>query len=608
LEKSFQKQTVENNTSKEKNDKSIKKIELNLSNKDQNINHKDTLCNSIKNHTNNNINNSFGNNFLDKKEENPSIQNNHPYLLNEVSNFVPLGGNFTNLFYENENSMRIFQNHNFNSNIFNTDNLFYSNNFNSLFIKNNNNEDSVIIRKGFNINTDKMRSNLYSNSFYNNSVNFIDKEKYFPKFNIPEHTTNLKNKTILINTENKKNNSDKKKDENSSLINHIKGENNKNYDNNIQLTKKKTKRTKETESKIFTQSPQNKTELNGNSNFKNKEDIIEFDSTKDKNKSISSNNKKNSSGKNSSGLEKAKNKIFKRTEPIKLEELLNETEKNKSYSISKHLNKSRNSHLNLDDIEKTNNFNTNQNVCYINKSDSNNNYNLNDSHIWNFTQNQKTKLTKNFNQNFNHNPDPENGIYNNEKQKSWIINQNNYFNNFNSSMNPRFSNSFTNIDIPDPTGFIGKSKKNSSNSNVGFINHNILQINQMGNAGFNNPAFLHMQKFPIMCIPANYYFGEYDVMNKCDYSPNFGVYPSNAIIQGPMMINNNIHTDNNSFFEKFNNKQKVNFLENTNFSNENAKKNVQFLQEGINMNISNQNRDTIKNNDKKLKIRGKNRK
>ena len=83
--------------------------------------------------------------------------------------------------------MKIFQNNNYNSNIFFNDNLFNSNNINSHFIKNQINEDSNFIKK----------QNIFlNNNFYQGQIrdNFIEKEKEKKILFFNEFDFNGKNK------------------------------------------------------------------------------------------------------------------------------------------------------------------------------------------------------------------------------------------------------------------------------------------------------------------------------------------------------------------------------------------------------------------------------
>ena len=162
---------------------------------------------------------------------------------------MPLGGNYTNLFYDHENSMKIFQN-NYNSNIFYTDNLFHSNNMNSLFVKNNNFEDSLLKKNNKNqnsitLNTKDQLSNLVnsrSNIIPFNYTNLTEKDKNiksqnYEKFSIPDINKPQNLPVKNMEKEIYKNNSEEKQE---ILLNN---DNNLNKDD-LQLTKKKLKEKK----------------------------------------------------------------------------------------------------------------------------------------------------------------------------------------------------------------------------------------------------------------------------------------------------------------------------------------------------------------------------
>lgn len=482
-------------------------------------------------------NSNFVNYSLDKKEDILGLQNiNNPYLLNEASNFAPLGGNLTNLFYDND-SMKMFQNNNYNSNIFNNDNLFHSNNFNSIFIKNNN-EDSMMVNKKTYTNTnDKLKSNISPFACLNNS-NLIEKEKMNQKFNPPEiiNHPNL-NKNNQMNSSNSLidiNNSNKKPDSKKALKKNIK--NDYPLNEQVKLTNKKTKRSKmdddETAANLNRIDSINKDLINEKLDQDNIQKQLnkELDlSESNYNTSSYKKNKKSTNGKTSVS-EKKLNKQFKRNDPIKLDELLNETEKNLNYSISKNLDKKiDNKNIKISDLEDSNISHTN----FIN-----NNFNpklhfnpVQQNNIINLDK--KGKLMNNINQNLNNNKNL------NASKKSWIINQNNYFNNYNSgATDARFFNSFLNIDIPDPSGFLGKRSK-GFNSNVGFVNPQFWPISQLGTTPFINPAYMQLQKIPMMYVPTNYIVGEYD------FPLNVPIMSANPI-SGQLPINeiNCCNTDN----------------------------------------------------------------
>lgn len=517
-------------------------------------------------------------NSLDKKDEISHLQNNtNAYLFNEASNFAPLGGNLTNLFYDNENSMRIFQNNNYNSNIFNNDNLFHSNNFNSLFMKNNNNEDSMMVnKKNFFSNNEKMRSNLYPYSYYNNT-NLADKERTNQKFSMPELISSANLNKSKINSSNSLidlNKSNKKSEGLRIDENSFKTDSNA-INTEIQLMKKKTKRSKKADSDIINKnmvfnhnqqlSNQNLLEEGGlNLKDSDKKANKELELSESKTNSNSKNNKKSSNGKNNSANEKAQNKPIRRTGPIKLDELLDETEKNISYSTNtKNLNKTASSNgnsffHNFENFNNTNisNGNNNINNNYLNLNINNNNNTTNTS-----AKEKKSKSVKNLSTNANCNN--TSSVYNNSNKKSWIINQNNYFNNYNSAAsNARFVNPFANIDIPDPSGFMGKSAKGACAPNtVGFINPHFWQLNQLGTAGFINPAYMQMHKIPMMYVPANYVFGNYDLNAKCDFPPSVGIFPANPLLADPLIMNNTgYYSGENSFVNRNNNSNVNNVL------------------------------------------------
>jgi len=572
---------------------------------DQNTLNNDSLIS--KNTQTKNITIALAHNSLDRKDEISNLQNNnHPYLFNEASNFAPFCGNLTNLFYDNENSMRMFQNNNYNSNIFNNDNLFHSNN-NSFFIKNNNNEDSLMVnKKNFFITNDKNKSNNFPYSFNNNNFNHLtEKEKTSQKFSIPEIINNANFNKNKNNSNNNSlieiNNSNKNTEDNRNFQNGIKIKN-KESNQEIQLTKKKTKRSKmpyadsvnNVNPNFNNESFNNVNIINESISFNNSDKKVNKDLELSQNKmnSNSKTNKKCSNGKNNKSYDKTQSKSIRRSDPIKLDELLNETEKNISYSNSKNLNKTGNSiNLLFRDLESFNNNNTinnknNNNVSnnYLNLSINNNNNSSINSN--NYNNDRKTKSIKNSTTNANCNN--TSSMNNNTNKKPYIINQNNYFNNYNSTAaNSRFVNAFANIDIPDPSGFIGKGAKGAFAANAaGFVNPQYWQMNQLGTAPFINPAYIQMQKTPMMYVPANYVFGDYDFNSKCDFPPNVGIFPANPLISGTVMMSNNTNAfinAENAFINKNNSMNN-----NTSAGDNNLQQVQQTLQDNLRLNNKNQ--------------------